>query len=331
VNVVIKSSLKVGIIQASAVYLDLEKSMAKAVGLMEKAVEKGAELVVLGETWLSGYPAWLDHCPEVAFWNHEPSKAVFAKMIKNSVTVPGAETAVFCDFARTHNIVIVIGVNETVHAGPGNGTIYNTLLTIAANGEIVNHHRKLMPTYTEKLLYGTGDGHGLKVSETHLGRVGGLICWEHWMPLARQALHNSGEHLHVALWPWVHEMHQIASRHYAFEGRCFVIAVGQIMRVKDFPGELKLPPHLEHKPGELILKGGSCIIAPDGTYILEPQLETEEIIIQEITGLERIYKERMTLDTSGHYHRPDIFTFDVNMKRGTPPPAVDLGMPGSTT
>ena len=310
-----KQSIKIGIIQAGAVYLDLEKSMAKAVDLMGRAVEKGAELVVFGETWLSGYPAWLDHCPEVGFWNHEPVKEVFAQMIKSSVVVPGKETGVFCDFARKQHVVIVLGVNETVHSGPGNGTIYNTQLTIAANGEIVNHHRKLMPTFTEKLLYATGDGYGLKASETHLGRIGGLICWEHWMPLARQALHHSGEHLHIALWPWVHDLHQIASRHYAFEGRCIVVAVGQLMRVKDFPKELKLPPHLENKPGELILKGGSCIFAPDGTYILEPQGATEEVIVTEITGLERIYRERLTLDTSGHYYRPDVFTFNVNMKR----------------
>lgn len=310
-----KQSIKVGIIQAGAVYLDIQKSMDKALGLMEAAVEQGAELLVCGETWFSGYPAWLDHCPETALWDHEPTKEVFAKMYQNSVMVPGKETKILCDFARTYNVVIVTGVNEIVPAGPGNGTIYNTLLTINANGEIVNHHRKLMPTYTEKMLYGTGDGHGLKAAETHLGRIGGLICWEHWMPLTRQALHNSGEHFHIAVWPWIHDMNQIANRHYAFEGRCFVIAVGQIMRAKDFPKELKLPKHLENKPDELILKGGSCIIAPNGRYVLEPQFDKEGVIVREITHLERIYKERMTLDTSGHYHRPDIFNFNINTER----------------
>ncbi|UCH92286.1 MAG: carbon-nitrogen hydrolase family protein [Candidatus Aminicenantes bacterium] len=311
----IKQPIKVGIIQSSPVYLDIKKSMDKALSLMEKAVKQDAELLVFGETWLSGYPAWLDHCPEAALWDHEPTKNVFAKMIQNSITIPGKETKTLCDFAQTHKVVITTGVNEIIPTGPGNGTIYNTLLTINANGEIVNHHRKLMPTFTEKLLYGTGDGHGLKAAETHLARIGGLICWEHWMPLARQALHNSGEHIHIAVWPWVHEMHQIASRHYAFEGRCFVIAVGQIMRTKDFPKELKLPKHLENKPNELILKGGSCIIAPDGKYILEPQLHTEDIIVQEIHDLQQIYKERMTLDTSGHYNRPDIFNFNINTER----------------
>lgn len=310
-----KESIKIGIIQSGAEYLDIQKSMDKAAALIEEAAEKGVELVVFGETWLSGYPAWLDHCPNAALWNDEPTKEVFARMYRNSVTVPGDETKVLCKLARTHHMVICIGVNEIVKTGIGNGTIYNSLLFIDANGSIVNHHRKLMPTFTEKLLYGIGDGHGLKASETHLGRIGGLICWEHWMPLTRQAMHNSGEHIHIAVWPWVHEMHQVASRHYAFEGRCFVVAVGQIMRVKDFPKELNLPDHLKNKPEESILKGGSCIIAPDGSYMLGPQIGNEGIIIHEITDLERIYKERMTLDTSGHYNRNDVFDFHLNMKR----------------
>jgi len=310
-----KKSIKIGIVQSGPEYLDIQKSMDKAISLIEEAVGKGAELVVFGETWLSGYPAWLDHCPEAALWNHEPTKEVFANMYQNSIVVPGKETKVFCDLARTHHIVICMGVNEIVETGIGNGTIYNSLVFFDANGKIVNHHRKLMPTFTEKMVYGIGDAHGLKASETHLGRIGGLICWEHWMPLTRQAMHNSGEHIHIAVWPWVHEMHQITSRHYAFEGRCFVVAVGQIMRVKQFPGELKLPEHLKDKPEELVLKGGSCIVAPDGKYILEPQFDKEGVFIKEITDVEQIFKERMTLDTSGHYSRLDIFNFSFNSER----------------
>ena len=310
-----KKSIKIGIVQSGPEYLDIQKSMDKAVSLIEEAVGKGAELVVFGETWLSGYPAWLDHCPEAALWNHEPTKEVFANMYQNSVVVPGEETEILCDLAQSHHIIICLGVNEIVKTGIGNGTIYNSLVFIDANGKIINHHRKLMPTFTEKMVYGIGDAHGLKASETHLGRIGGLICWEHWMPLTRQAMHNSGEHIHIAVWPWVHEMHQIASRHYAFEGRCFVVAVGQIMRAKEFPGELKQPEYLKDKPGELVLKGGSCIVAPDGKYILEPQFEKDGVFIQEITDLEQIYKERMTLDTSGHYNRNDIFGFSVNNER----------------
>ncbi|MCP5048183.1 MAG: carbon-nitrogen hydrolase family protein [bacterium] len=307
--------MKIGIVQSGAVYLDLEKSMEKAIGLIEEGVNKGGELLVFGETWLSGYPAWIDCCPEVGFWNHEPVKEVFARMHRSSIEVPGKETNILCGLARKHNIVICMGVNEIVEAGEGNGTIYNSLLIIDAKGEIRCHRRKLMPTFTEKLVYGTGDGFDLNAVETHLGRVGGLICWEHWMPLTRQAMHNSNEHIHVAVWPTVHDLHQMASRHYAFEGRCFVVAVGQIMKVKDIPEQLKLPEHLENKPDEFILKGGSCIIAPDGTFIMEPQMDKEGVFVCEINQLDRIYKERMTLDTSGHYNRSDVFNFSVNRER----------------
>jgi predicted amidohydrolase len=311
----LKESVKVGIIQSGPVYLDVKKSMEKATSLVEEAVDKGAELVVFGETWLSGYPAWLDQCPEIGLWNHEPTKEVFALTYRNSIQVPGEETRKFCKLAGKHHIVICIGVNEIVESGVGSGTIYNSLLIIDGDGSIANHHRKLMPTYTEKLVYGTGDGHGLKAVDTHLGRIGGLICWEHWMPLTRQAMHNSNEHIHIAVWPTAHDIHQLASRHYAFEGRCFVVAVGQIMRVKEVPAQLKLPPHLENKPDELLLKGGSSIIAPDGTYIMEPQMNTEGVMVREITHLDRIVKERMTLDTTGHYNRSDIFDFSVNHER----------------
>lgn len=289
--------------------------MEKAVELIEEAVNQGAELLVFGETWLSGYPAWIDLCPEVAYWDHEPAKEAFLQLYNSSIQVPGKETGRLGELARKHNIVISIGVNEVVETGAGGGTIYNSLLLINQKGEVVVHHRKLMPTYTEKLLYGMGDGFGLKAADTHLGRVGGLICWEHWMPLARQAMHLSNEHIHVAVWPTVHDVHQLASRQYAFEGRCFVIAAGQILRVKDLPKQLKLPPHLEGKPDELVLKGGSCIIGPDAKFILEPQMDKEGVFVHQITGLDRVIKERMTLDTSGHYNRSDVFNFSLDRGR----------------
>lgn len=307
-------SLRVGIVQESPIYLNLKQSLEKAEILIREAVDQGAQLIVFGETWLSGYPAWLDYCPSAALWGHEPTKAVFARMHQNSITVPGKETKQFAKWAKSFKITIVIGVNEKVENGKSNGTIFNSLLIFTPSGKLANHHRKLMPTYTEKLLYGIGDGHGLKTVESPYGRIGGLICWEHWMPLTRQAMHNGGELIHVALWPSVHEMHQIASRQYAFEGRCFVIAVGQIMRVKDIPPELDLPESLKD-PEELLLNGGSCIVAPDGFYDLKPQFGNEGILIHEIDDLQHAYRERMTLDVTGHYQRTDVFDFEVNGTR----------------
>jgi nitrilase len=148
-----------------------------------------------------------------------------------------------------------------------------------------------------------------------LGKIGGLICWEHWMPLSRQALHNENEMIHVALWPTVHEMHQVASRQYAFEGRCFVIAAGQMLQVKDFPAALKLPDYLSGNPDKYVLNGGSCVIDPKGNYLLTPQFDKEEILYCTIDNFDTVIKEKLTLDTSGHYSRWDIFDFNVNRKR----------------
>ena len=309
-----RTSIRIAIVQEGPVYLNLPLSLQKLEILVKEAAEEGTELMVFGESWLCGYPAWLDHCPNVALWNHKPTKEVFSRMWQNSVTVPGKATELISQLAKSHQMVIGIGVNERVDSGPGNGTLYNSFLLFDATGEMLTHHRKLMPTFTEKLLYGLGDARGLHVAETAVGRIGGLICWEHFMPLSRQAMHNEGELIHLALWPTVHEMLQVASRHYAFEGRCFVVAVGQMMAAKDFPPELELPKHLKDEPDEMVLNGGSAIIAPDGFYDLKPQYGKEGIIYHTLKDLDQIYRERMTLDTTGHYQRPDIF--ELKIKRG---------------
>ncbi|MDQ6625067.1 MAG: carbon-nitrogen hydrolase family protein [Verrucomicrobiota bacterium] len=300
--------VSVAIIQSSPVFLDLEASVAKAVTLAEGAARDGARVVVFGETWLPGYPAWLDHCSDAALWDHAPSKEVFARLRQNSIVVPGRETTLLGEFARDRELTLVIGVNERVETGPGNGTLYNSLLSFTPDGRLANHHRKLVPTYTERLVWGQGDGGGLESVATPAGRIGGLICWEHWMPLARQALHNSGEHIHVAVWPTVHEMHQIASRHYAFEARCFVLAAGLVMRVKDLPAELRPITELAANPDAFLLRGGSAVIGPDGQYVVEPVYEQDTIVTAEL-DLAAVDREKMTLDVSGHYSRPDIFEF----------------------
>jgi nitrilase len=301
---------RVAIVQNSPIFLDLDASLAKAIRLAEEAAKRQARLIAFGETWLPGYPAWLDHCSDAALWDHRPSKNVFAKLRQNSLTVPGKETEALAQVAGDLKVTLVIGANERVETGPGNGTLYNTLLTFTADGQLANHHRKLIPTYTERLVWGQGDGRGLRSVATPGGQVGGLICWEHWMPLARQAMHIAGEDIHVAVWPTVHQMHQVASRHYAFEGRCFVLAAGMIMRVKDMPKELRLTPELDADPESFLLYGGSTIFGPDGKYVVEPLCEQEDVIIADL-DFDALDRERMTLDVSGHYSRPDLFTFAV--------------------
>jgi nitrilase len=248
-------------------------------------------------------------CPGAARWENASAKDVFSVLRANSLVVPGEEVDALREAARDLKIAIVIGVNERVDSGPGNGTLYNSLLTISEDGQLRNHHRKLVPTYTERLVWGNGDGRGIEAVPTSAGRVGGLICWEHWMPLVRMAMHNSGEHIHVAVWPTVHELHQLASRHYAFEGRCFVLAVGLMMPAKDLPRELRDGAALQTSGSRWIERGGSAIIGPDSRYVLDPVFDREELLVSDL-DLTQIDRELMTFDVSGHYARPDLFRFE---------------------
>lgn len=248
-------------------------------------------------------------CPGAALWDNPSAKDVFARLRSNSITVTGEEVRELSQAARDLKISIVIGVNERVDAGPGNGTLYNSLLTISDDGELKNHHRKLVPTYSERLVWGNGDGRGLEAVPTSAGRVGGLICWEHWMPLARMAMHNSGEHIHVAVWPTAHDLHQLASRHYAFEGRCFVLAVGLMMRAEDLPRELTTGIALQPGSSRWVENGGSAIIGPDSRYVLDPVFDREELLVADL-DLAEIDRGMLTLDVTGHYARPDVFRFE---------------------
>ena len=302
-------SLTAAVLQGE-VLPDAAAMLAQTADLAAAARARGATLMVLPETWLPGYPAWLDVCRDAGLWNHPPVKAAFTRMAEGSVTVPGPLADALGQIARTNQAVLVAEVIERVDAGPGSGTLYNSLLTLGPDGSLLNHHRKLVPTYTERMVWGPGDTAGLRAIDTAAGRVGGLVCWEHWMPLARQALHDSGEDVHAALWPTVHEMHQVASRHYAFEGRCFVLAAGSLMRASALPPGLEPHPDRVEGPGDLVLRGGSAIIAPDGRYLAGPVYDRVEVVVAEIDLAER-RAESMTLDVTGHYARPDAFEFAV--------------------
>lgn len=299
------SIVRVAIVQARPFYLDLAASLAKAITLTEEAAQKGAKLVAFGETWLTGYPTWLDNCPDVALWDHAPTKSLFARLREESPTLSGPEMARLAEMAGDLGITLVMGLNERVDSGPGNGTLYNSQVTFGPDGTVINHHRKLVPTYTERLVWGPGDGVGLRAVQTPSGRVGSLVCWEHWMPATRQVLHADGEQIHIAAWPTVHEMHQVASRHYAFEGRCFVLAAGLLMGAEDLPRELRLTDEALAKGG-LLVRGGSAIIGPDGRYLVEPVYDEERILITDL-DLAAADREKMTLDVTGHYSRPDVF------------------------
>jgi predicted amidohydrolase len=293
---------------------DLASGLARTAALVREARARGATLVVFPETWLPGYPVWLDVCRDVALWDHAPVKAVFRRMAEESVAVPGPACDALAAMAREAEVVLVVGVTERVERGPGQGTLYNAILTFGPDGALLNHHRKLVPTYTERMVWGPGDADGLRAVDTPAGRVGALVCWEHWMPLARQALHESGEDVHVALWPTAHELLQVASRHYAFEGRCFVLAAGSLMRARALPPELE--PHPERVPhaDAWVMRGGSAIIGPDGRYVVEPVYDEARLLVADLE-LGRVREERMNLDVTGHYHRPDLLQLAVHRQR----------------
>jgi predicted amidohydrolase len=210
---------------------------------------------------------------------------------------------------------VAIGINER-DARFSRGTLYNSLLYVSDAGEVLGVHRKLVPTHSERVIWGAGDGSTLHVFDTPLGRLGGLICWEHWMPLARFAMHAKGEQVHVAAWPDLPEIHHVASRSYAFEGRCYVLCAGMYLPLEAVPEEVEVREELARVAAEnpdlsLVLWGGSGVLGPDGEWVAGPVAGREEILLAEL-DLDRIAAEQQALDSAGHYHRPDVFHVTVD-------------------
>ncbi len=297
--------IKVAVAQAAPVVLDLEASVAKACAWIGEAGAQGAKLVAFPETWLPTYPFWCDG-GEFGTWGNQAAKRLHARLIRNSPSILSEECDRIRAAAGEAGCSVVLGMNER---GPTD-TLFNTLLFISGEGEILGWHRKLVPTHGERLVWGRGDASGLRAFPMAGTHVGGLVCWEHWMPLPRQVLHAEGEEIHVAAWPHAAEIHQIASRHYAFEGRAFVLVAATWLTRKDLPDDFELPGEVAGM--DVICGGGSAIIGPDGSYVVEPVREGEELLVAEI-DLDRIAEEKLALDVAGHYSRPDLF--DLRVRR----------------
>ena len=313
----VAGSFKVAVIQHAPVFLNLDESVEKACGLIEQAAGEGANVIAFPETWLPGYPVWLDFAPQAALWDHPPAKALYRLLVDNSVEMPGRHLERLLATARKTGTYVIMGMHER-----RGGTLYNTMVYIDKGGQEFQLHRKLIPTYTERMVWGRGDGSTLGVFTTEYGNLGGLICWEHWMPLARAAMHAQSETVHVAQWPAVKDLHQLASRHYAFEGQCFVVAAGCVLTRRDvIEGFHSLGRSgsqaiqlLEAMPGEeqdFILTGGSAVIGPDSRYVAGPVFDQPDVIIAEIDP-GRISEGHLVLDTQGHYARPDVFHLEVD-------------------
>lgn len=293
-------------------------SLEKAVQLIRSAASESADLIVFPESWLPGYPVWLDHAPKAGIWDHPPAAILYRILCENSPTAGDLYFKTLAAEAEQLSVVIVMGAHERIGR-----SLYNSMIFFRPDGSW-RIHRKIMPTYTERLIWAQGDGSTLEVIQEKDVRIGGLICWEHWMPLARSAMHDKNEHIHIAQWPMVKELHQLCSRHYAFEGQCFVIAAGctlsgidmieglesVITDPKDVPALDLLRSGIK-KDEELLLKGGSSVISPDSHYLHEPVYDTEMILFAE-PDLDMTTEGNLYLDTSGHYSRPDIFSLHVN-------------------
>lgn len=310
-----KKTEHVAIIQHPPVFLNLEASIEKACALIREAAGDGARVIVFPETWLPGYPVWIDSAPAAAIWGNDAARGLYRRLAENALMIPGEAFSRLLEAASGSGAHIVMGAHELIGS-----TLYNTMLFIAPDGTY-KPHRKLTPTYTERLLWGMGDGSTLSVLDTEFGVLGGLICWEHWLPLARAAMHAKRETIHAAQWPWVRDLHQMASRHYAFEGQCFVLAAGTVLSVEDvlegydsIPGGTGAERGLlvsMGNPADLLQRGGSVVVSPDASFVTEPLFDKNGIIHAEI-NLDEVTEGHLLMDSDGHYSRPDVFTLTVN-------------------
>lgn len=307
------SKLNVAICQAAPIPLDFGGGIEKATRLSREAIEAGAQMVAFGETFLGGYPLWLDEAPRAALWDHPGTKACHQIMLDNAIVPRDERLLSLQELCDETGACISIGAHERLRS-----SLYNNQLLFRPGQDPLDH-RKLVPTHGERLIWMRGDGSTLNVHEAEWGNAGNLICWEHWMPLARAAMHNLGESVHVAAWPTVREEYALASRHYAMEGRCFVLAAGLVQHRDDlFDGLVRVGGSAEAKElfeaieGEALNRGGSMIIAPDARVLAQAG-EGEEILHAELDLSER-GQNLTSLDTDGHYSRPDVFELNVDTR-----------------
>ena len=294
--------VKVACVQAEPVAFDRAATIDKLEGLVAEVAREGARLALFPETFIPVYPSnrWVRY---LAGWGGPEAgdgRAVFARLAQQSVSIPGPDSDRLAGIARANDLWLAVGANELQR-----GTIYNSLLIYSPAGALALHHRKLMPTNHERLVWGLGDGGGLETVDTDLGKVGGLICWENLMPLARFALYQDGVEIYLAPTADDSEDWHDSMKHIARESRAFVLSCCVFQRASSYPKDVPLA-----EGDDIVGGGGSAILAPDGTYLAGPLWNEEGILYAELDP-ERLYSARQRFDPAGHYHRPDVLRLEI--------------------
>lgn len=304
--------LKIGMAQISPVWLNKELTIEKTKSYIIKAAKENCELVVFGESFLPGYPFWLSITNSSEF-ESQVQKEIHAHYIKNAIQIETGELDEICALAKTHRISVYLGIIERAK-NRGGHSLYCSLVYINANGDIKSVHRKLQPTYEERLSWSPGDGNGLEVHSLKQFTVGGLNCWENWMPLPRTALYAQGENLHIAVWPGAERNTIDITKFIAKEARSFVVSVSGYMTIDDFPKNTPNYEEIIKNAPQVLANGGSCIADPDGEWIVPPVTGKEDLITATI-DFQKVLESRHNFDPSGHYSRPDITKLTLNKER----------------
>ena len=302
-------AFKAAVVQASPVVFDRERTLQKVDALAADAARRGARLVVFPEAFVSAYPRGLDFGAVVGA-RTEAGREDFRRYWESSVDVPGPAVEVLARTARTNRIFLVVGVVER-----DRGTLYCTVLFFDPSGGYLGKHRKVMPTASERLVWGFGDGSTMPVFETPIGRLGAVICWENYLPLMRASMYAKGIELYCAPTADPRDSWAASMRHIAVEGRCFVLSCNQFNRRRDFPADYRTP--FGDDPDTMMSRGGSCIVDPFGNYLAGPHYEGETILVADIDR-DQIVRGKYDLDVVGHYARPDIFQLRVDERPKQP-------------
>lgn len=304
--------MRVAIAQISPVFLNRSATLEKAVAAVKHAAAGGARLVAFGETLIPAYPLWLSRTDGARF-DAADQKELHARYLRESVDIDAGHLDPLRDAARDANLSVVVGIAERPRDRGGH-SIYCSCVFIDESGDVRSIHRKLMPTYEERLSWGIGDGAGLVTHCVDEFTVGALNCWENWMPLARAALYARGENLHVAIWPGCKRLTQDITRFIARESRSFVLSASSIIRAADIPRDIPHRSRIVRDEQELLYDGGSCIAGPDGEWIIPPLVDREDMLFADLS-IDRVLAERQSFDPVGHYARPDVLRLSVNRRR----------------